>query len=324
VMFRDVSDVEKAQREVRDNDKLLRTLIDHSVNGIIRLRWVIDNEPGATKELRCIFANAAAGRYLKCNPDAIVGRNIPELLKLAATGMDPEEAVILRKRFVDAAERGDMVDTETRIDSSKGAKWLRIISEPMGKDVAMTFVDVTDRKAKEEKMESIASSDPLTGVLNRRGFEREAAQRLSRSSDDASGALLFIDLNDFKKINDEYGHAAGDQLLKISVGRLQQSLRSNDIIGRLGGDEFVVLVPDADPQVAESMAIRLTSTLEQSYRIAGRDLVCAASIGLALYPDHANTLTGLMRAADAAMYRAKARYQDCDDRSDVNLLEKAG
>ena len=324
VMFRDVSDVEKAQREVRDNDKLLRTLIDHSVNGIIRLRWVIDNEPGATKELRCIFANAAAGRYLKCNPDAIVGRNIPELLKLAATGMDPEESVILRKRFVDAAERGDMVDTETRIDSSKGAKWLRIISEPMGKDVAMTFVDVTDRKAKEEKMESIASSDPLTGVLNRRGFEREAAQRLSHSSDDASGALLFIDLNDFKQINDEYGHAAGDQLLKISVGRLQQSLRSNDIIGRLGGDEFVVLVPDADPHVAESMAIRLTSTLEQPYRIAGRDLICAASIGLALYPDHANTLTGLMRAADAAMYRAKARYQDCDDRSDVNLLEKAG
>mgnify|MGYP003324377954 CR=1 FL=1 len=95
-----------------------------------------------------------------------------------------------------------MVDTETRIDSSQGAKWLRIISEPMGKDVAMTFVDVTDRKAKEEKMESIASSDQLTGVLNRRGFEREAAQRLSRSSDDASGALLFIDLNDFKQIND--------------------------------------------------------------------------------------------------------------------------
>ena len=86
----------------------------------------------------------------------------------------------------------------------------------------------------------------------------------------------------------------------------------------------MVLVPDADPHVAESMAIRLTSTLEQPYRIAGKDLVCAASIGLALYPDHANTLTGLMRAADAAMYRAKARYQDCDDRSDVNLLEKAG
>ena len=324
VMFRDVSDVENAQREVVNNDKLLRTLIDHSVNGIIRLRWMIDNEPGATKELRCIFANAAAGRYLRCNPEKIVGRNVSDLLKLAATGMEPQESVALSKRFIDAAQRGDMVDTETRIESDEDTKWLRIISEPMGEDVAMTFVDVTDRKAKEEKMESIASSDPLTGVLNRRGFEREAAQRLTNSSDDARGALMFIDLNDFKKINDKYGHAAGDRLLKISVERLQQSLRLNDIIGRLGGDEFVVLVPDVDPQVAEKLAIRLTSTLEQPYRIVGKDLICAASIGLALYPEHANTLTGLMRAADAAMYRAKARCRDCTDLSDVNLLEKAG
>ena len=188
----------------------------------------------------------------------------------------------------------------------------------------MTFVDVTDGKAKEQKMESIARSDPLTGVLNRRGFERDAAKRLRDSDDDATGALLFIDLNDFKQINDKYGHEFGDQLLTISAERLQKSLRTCDIIGRPGGDEFVALVPDVNAEVAEKLAMRLTKTLEQPYLINGKNLTCAASIGLALYPEHANTLTGLMREADAAMYRAKARSRGVKDLSKVDLLEKAG
>jgi diguanylate cyclase (GGDEF)-like protein len=323
-MFRDVSDVEKAQREVLNSEKLLRTLIDHSVNGILRLRWVIDDEPGATKELRCIFANAAAARYLGCETDDMIDRNANDLLKLAMTGMEPEEAVSLGQRFIGAAESGEVIDTETRVGKRDSYKWLRIISEPVGEDVAMTFVDVTDRKAKEEQMETIARSDPLTGVLNRRGFERDAALRLTQSADDATGALLFIDLNDFKLINDKCGHEVGDELLKIAAERLHKSLRSGDIIGRPGGDEFVALVPDVSSEVAERLATRLTRALEAPYRIAGQELRCAASIGLALYPDHANTLTGLMRAADAAMYRAKARWRDVDDTGQVNLLEKAG
>ncbi len=324
LMFRDVSDVERAQREVQNSEKLLRTLIDHSVNGVVRLRWVIDDEPGATKELRCIFANAAAGRYLDTDPASMIQREAAELLRLAMTGMDQESASALLDRFVGAAERGEVIDAEARLQSRSETKWLRIISEPVGEDVALTFVDITDRKAKEEKMETIARSDPLTGVLNRRGFERDAAQRLTDSPDDATGALLFIDLNDFKKINDRYGHEVGDQLLTIAAGRLQQSLRSCDIIGRPGGDEFVALVPDVNAEVAEKLATRLTRTLEQAYRIDGRELRCAASIGLALYPDHANTLTGLLRAADAAMYRAKARCRGVRDISDTDLLEKAG
>jgi diguanylate cyclase (GGDEF)-like protein len=216
------------------------------------------------------------------------------------------------------------MDTEVPVAARGELKWLRIISEPVGEDVAMTFVDVTDRKAKEEKMETIARSDPLTGVLNRRGFERDAALRLTESDDDATGALLFIDLNEFKMVNDLHGHEVGDQLLKISAERLQKSLRSHDIIGRPGGDEFVALVPDVRPAVAEKLAVRLTRSLEQPYRINGTDLDCAASIGLALYPEHANTLTGLMRAADAAMYRAKARCRGVKGVSDIDLLEKAG
>jgi diguanylate cyclase (GGDEF)-like protein/PAS domain S-box-containing protein len=324
VMFRDVSDVEKAQREVQNSEKLLRTLIDHSVNGVIRLRWMVDDVPGAMKELRCIFANAAAGRYLDCDPAEMIDRKAQDLLMLAMTGMEEDEAQALRQRFIGAAESGEVVDTEARLTARSETKWLRIISEPVGEDVAVTFVDVTDRKVKEEKMENIARSDPLTGVLNRRGFERDAAQRLTESADDATGALLFIDLNDFKMINDQHGHEVGDRLLKIAAERLQKSLRGHDIIGRPGGDEFVALVPDVTPEVAERLATRLAKTLEQAYRIDGKDMHCAASIGLALYPDHANTLTGLMRAADAAMYRAKARCRGVKNLDDTQLLERAG
>lgn len=172
-------------------------------------------------------------------------------------------------------------------------------------------------------MESIASSDPLTGVLNRRGFERDAAKRLLDSEDDATGALLFIDLNDFKQINDEHGHEVGDQLLTIAAQRLCTSLRSCDIIGRPGGDEFVALVPDVKPAVAEKLAKRLTDSLEQPYLIGPAKLTCAASIGLALYPTNANTLAGLMRAADQAMYRAKARCRGVTSINRPGLLEKA-
>ena len=172
-------------------------------------------------------------------------------------------------------------------------------------------------------MESIARSDPLTGVLNRRGFERDASKRLTESADDATGALLFIDLNDFKLINDSRGHEIGDQLLTIAAKRLRKSLRSCDIIGRPGGDEFVALVPDVTPELADRLANRLTAALEAPYLIEGEKLRCTASIGLALYPDNANTLTGLLREADQAMYRAKARCRGAPNISSADLLEKA-
>jgi diguanylate cyclase (GGDEF)-like protein len=121
----------------------------------------------------------------------------------------------------------------------------------------------------------------------------------------------------------KYGHEIGDELLAIAAERLRTSLRSCDIIGRPGGDEFVALVPDVKGDIAEKLATRLTTCLEQPYLIGRRKLDCAASIGLALYPDHARTLTGLLRAADAAMYRAKARCRGADSINDTDLLEKA-
>ncbi len=321
LMFRDVSDVERAQSEVRKSEKLLRTLIDHSVNGIVRFRWIREND--GSKRLRTIFANAAAGRFLAREPEELVDCSGRELMSIATSGMDDDEAATIIDQFERAAESGRSLDTEVFFRRTGAGRWLRAICEPVGDDIAATFVDITDSKAKERQMESIATSDPLTGVLNRRGFERDASRRLSQSADDATGALLFIDLNDFKRVNDECGHEVGDQLLTIAAERLRKSLRSCDIIGRPGGDEFVALVPDVDSEIADKLAQRLTAALEQPYTIGRKKLDCAASIGLALYPENANTLTGLMREADQAMYRAKARSRGVADISGSGLLEKA-
>ena len=321
LMFRDVSDVEKAQLEVRKNEKLLRTLIDHSVNGIVRFGWV-ENENGA-QELRSIFANAAAGRFLAVVADDLVDCSATQVIRHAVTGMEDGDIEMVLDQFSISIEKGKSLDVEVQQQSGGTTRWLRVICEPVGDDYAATFVDITDRKAKEQQMESIATSDPLTGVLNRRGFERNAAKRLTESADNATGALLFIDLNDFKAINDKFGHEIGDQLLKISAERLRQSLRTCDIIGRPGGDEFVALVPDVDADVAGKLAKRLTRALEQPYNIGRHRLFCAASTGLALYPENASTLTGLLREADQAMYRAKARCRGVANISGDDLLEKA-
>jgi diguanylate cyclase (GGDEF)-like protein len=322
LMFRDVSDVERAQIEVRKSEKLLRTLIDHSVNGIIRLRWLCDDNGSRT--LMSIFANSAAGKFLARDVNELGDYPANEIMELATSGMDKIAAVEILKQFERAVQGGHSLDVEVFQRHWGESRWLRIICEPVGDDFAMTVVDITESKVKEREMESIATSDPLTGVLNRRGFERDASLRLTESADEATGALLYVDLNDFKQINDEFGHEVGDQLLIIVSKRLRKSLRYFDIIGRPGGDEFVVLVPDVDDSTAEELATRVIESLEEPYQIGSEKLQCAASIGLALYPKNANTLTGLLREADQAMYRVKARCRGTAKLRACDLLEKAG
>ncbi|MDJ0907231.1 MAG: diguanylate cyclase [Woeseiaceae bacterium] len=322
LMFRDVSDVERAQAEIQASEKLLRTLIDHSVNGIVRLRW--EQEEGDDfRKLRCIFANAMAGKFLHADREDLVDCTGSQIVRIASNAMNAEQANEIVDHFRRATEAGDSIDVEVHHQAGGSSRWLRMIVEPFGTDIALTLVDITDGKAKEQHMESMALSDPLTGVLNRRGFARDASQRLTDSADDARGALLFIDLNDFKEINDSHGHEIGDQLLTIAAKRLKTSLRSCDIIGRPGGDEFVALVPDVDLEISEKLANRLAVALEKPYAIGSEKLHCSASIGLALYPDNASTLTGLLREADQAMYRAKARCRGTSNVSSADLLEKA-
>ena len=148
-----------------------------------------------------------------------------------------------------------------------------------------------------------ALRDPLTGVLNRRGFEQEGAACIRRAS---IGAVLYLDLNQFKSINDRFGHQAGDALLKAFGHRLEFCLRPEDVLGRLGGDEFAIVLPGVSVDDAKHVAARLMQAAQEAYIIQGQEIKCTASVGIALMPKHGEELWHLVSVADEAMYNAKA------------------
>ncbi|CAA7626488.1 bifunctional diguanylate cyclase/phosphodiesterase [Magnetospirillum sp. UT-4] len=177
--------------------------------------------------------------------------------------------------------------------------------------------DVTRRKLDEQKIRYHASHDTLTRLANRHTVMealRDAIARAARTGQRL--ALLFLDLNRFKDVNDSFGHGAGDDLLRQVARRLKSCVRASDIIGRLGGDEFVVALPTiTDPQGAVACAEKVVYSFSDPFTLAGRELYTSASIGIAVYPDDGDTAEALLSSADAAMYHARAsgrpyRYYD--------------
>lgn len=150
-----------------------------------------------------------------------------------------------------------------------------------------------------------ALRDPLTGAQNRVGAIA-AIDSLVGAAVRQEFALLFIDLDGFKKINDVYGHATGDAILRTVVSRLEAELRDRDAVCRLGGDEFVCVIAPASPEQAQLVAMRLRKALAAPYSLEGDTFIVGCSIGMSLYPQHGSTSEALLARADSAMYAAKA------------------
>ena len=151
-----------------------------------------------------------------------------------------------------------------------------------------------------------ARTDELTGLANRRAFNERLERSLDRRPADGRLALLVLDLDDFKAVNDSLGHHYGDELLRLAAPRLQQAVRGEDMVARIGGDEFGVLLADADGPLAARVAERLRAGFRRPYRLGSRSLVIAPSIGIALVPDDGREPVELLQHADLAMYEAKA------------------
>jgi diguanylate cyclase (GGDEF)-like protein len=161
--------------------------------------------------------------------------------------------------------------------------------------------------ARRSKMYRLAAlRDSLTGVQNRRGAIAALDAQVS-AAHPASFGLVFVDLDGFKKINDVYGHATGDALLRGVASRLQSELRAGDAVCRLGGDEFVCIVaPPASSEEVSSVARRLCRAVTRPYEIEGDAYVIGCSVGTCMYPKHGKTAEALLARADRAMYEAKA------------------
>ncbi|MFZ6742117.1 ABC transporter substrate-binding protein [Undibacterium sp. JH2W] len=173
-------------------------------------------------------------------------------------------------------------------------------------------VDVSERKEVNDKLAYLAHHDSLTHLPNRTLFFERLAQGLALAKrNNTRLALMYIDLDRFKPVNDTYGHAVGDILLQQAAERMKNCLRDSDTVGRIGGDEFVALTLNvSDEQSACSLAEKIRAALGQMFAIAGNEHSVSASIGVAIYPDHGATEIELAKKADIAMYAAKAGGRD--------------
>ncbi|NBV17970.1 EAL domain-containing protein [Janthinobacterium sp.] len=171
------------------------------------------------------------------------------------------------------------------------------------------FSDITLIKESQEKLDHMAHHDPLTALPNRLLFHDRLQHALQRAGRDQEQlAILFIDLDRFKNVNDTLGHHVGDELLQKVAGQLAARLREGDTLARLGGDEFIVLLERIDGEYgATQVAEKLMTMFEQPFTVADHELFVTCSVGISLYPDDALDLNMLIRNADVAMYQAKAR-----------------
>lgn len=170
-----------------------------------------------------------------------------------------------------------------------------------------TAFNITERKESERRIRHLASHDPLTGLPNRSLLQdRVRRDLLHADRDGRKVALLFIDVDHFKQVNDTFGHHCGDLLLQQVAARLEACLRKSDTLGRLGGDEFVISLPGlADVSHAAVVAGKVVEVLAQTFRANDHELHVSASVGIGIYPDDARDFDALMRSADTAMYHAK-------------------
>ncbi|MEO4048861.1 EAL domain-containing protein [Pseudomonas sp. CAU 1711] len=171
------------------------------------------------------------------------------------------------------------------------------------------FADISSLKLAQDRLDYQAHHDPLTGLPNRLLFESRLEQALRDvRTDHARGAVLFLDLDRFKHINDSLGHPVGDLLLKSIAQRLREQLRDIDTVARLGGDEFIVLLPGLHlPGDAERVANKLLACFNAPFQAEGHEFFISASIGISLFPENGNDVATLVKNADAAMYSSKAK-----------------
>lgn len=261
--------------------------------------------------------NPAFERCLGYRPEELVGRPFLDFVH-------PDDR---EKTEAEAASLSDGVTTvqfQNRYFAKDGeVHWMEWTSIPLPDEGLIYGVarDVTERKALEQELERLSQHDPLTGLFNRRRFEEELQRQLAYTRRyGKGGALLMIDLDRFKQINDELGHAAGDEALRHVAELLSDNLRASDMVARdvdpmvarLGGDEFVVLLPEADAAGAETVAERLAiAVAEAPLAIEDRAVELRVSIGVAMFDeDGVPPEQELLAAADQAMYLAKASGGD--------------
>lgn len=283
---------EQAAEQLRRREERYRALVQDScdVISVVDVTGVVDS------------VSPAALAVMGYPPDELVGTNYFQLIH------PDDRAALLAFPGSGSAEQR----TEVRTRHADGTwHWhdvtLRdLTANPAVGGLVISHRDVTERREFQDLLQHEAAHDVLTGLLNRGAFMKVLDKALANLPADHRLAVLFIDLNDFKPVNDTYGHEAGDQMLIAAGNALQRSVLGADTVGRLGGDEFAVVLVDITlPDNAVAVATRILHALAEPVAVGGATLSSTASIGIALTGPDVTGTDELLQQADAAMYRAK-------------------
>jgi diguanylate cyclase (GGDEF)-like protein/PAS domain S-box-containing protein len=298
------------------------------------LRQIIDHLPvmiGARNIAGYyLFANKALANELGFTPEQMRNLHVRQLLKNSVFDIDTmlqndyrvirgnEQLDVIEERFVTAT--GKQLFLQTHIMP------LSFYDEPVALIVS---VDITERKNAQAKMEFMAHHDALTGLPNRLQLVERLEHELRRAERHGYyGAVLFIDLDQFKTINDSLGHPVGDRVLEVVAIRLQQAVREEDLVARLSGDEFVVVLTVLDQNI-ETAALRageisekIRSVISQPYLHDNMELRVTCSVGVVVYPDKNNSVHELLRYADTAMYQVKEKGRDAIEFFNESMADK--
>ena len=311
----DITERKRVEQEIRESEERFRSLVEGSVLGIVIER---DGVP--------IFANQTYARIFGYDdPVEILGlkslerlfapneRNRPGGLGRADEGGHrPAEA----REFQCVRKDGTLiwVEIQTQDVTWNGAHALQ-----------STVADVSLRKGYEERLQRQANFDEITGLPNRMlALDRLSTAVISATRHRHRGGVLFLDLDQFKKINDTWGHATGDQLLKMAADRIRGSVRQEDTVARLGGDEFTVILPDIDsPAHVEPVIHKILNAFSDPFVLGRHEAFVTASIGVSVFPDDSDDPAALMQNADAAMYRAKEKGRNTFQYFTPELNERA-
>ena len=254
-------------------------------------------------EGRYRFVNGAFAKQVGRHRDDIIGRSALDVL-----GADE---VARRRPYMQRAFAGEAVSFTLDYPDPDGDRHLALHCIPLKLDGVVDGLvgisqDVTAQRREQERLARLAERDPLTGLLNRAGFElRVECGRVC--AEGSQMALLYIDLDHFKPVNDSLGHGAGDQLLQVFGQRLIQAVRNTDVVARLGGDEFAILLCQVrDLSAARAVADKVLAAAARPFDIDGRSVQVGASVGLAMVDPRQHGLDELMARADRMLYQAKA------------------
>ena len=296
----DIHDTKEASEKAALLGQRLNSTLESMTDGFLML----------DRDWRVLYINSAAENCLQRSRSSLLGKVLWDEYG-EMVGSKVYEACL---RVAAAREH---TDVEFEYSSSESHRWYEIRMYPSEDGMSMYWRDVTSRKNAEEEIQRLAFLDQLTGLPNRQLLHDRLQHAISMSSlSQRQGALMFIDLDNFKELNDMHGHGHGDLLLQQVAKRLASCMRESDTVARFGGDEFIVVLEELseDPieaaMQAKVFAEKILNALRQPYDVAGIQHTVTPSIGVAMFNEKPSRMDELLKWADLAMYRAKASGRD--------------